>query len=241
MKNTGDKGVVISIRGLVQKVGKRTVLNGVDLDLYRGECLGVFGLRGTGKTTLLHAALGVDRIKSGNIEIWGQNIAKSQAYKKKLGLVTQQPSLFADLNVAENLDLFRVIKKAPFERLEDVIQRLQLEDYLHEALPSLQVGVYQRVALACALLNRPEILIIDEIIRDIDLESRGIILQVLEAYLEEGNSCLCGFSNMEHVHYLDRVAWLDDGSIHIYSPDEAENLWRELNAVIPKKRGEQDA
>ncbi len=241
MQSTGDREKVISISGLVQKVGKNAVLNGIDLELYRGECLGIFGLRGAGKTTLLHAAAGVDRVKAGTIEILGQRAGKDQAYKAQIGLVTQAPSLFGDLNVAENLDLFCTIKRVPSERIEESINRLQLEDYLRESLPSLKVGVYQRLALGCALLNNPEILIVDEIIRDIDLESRRIILQVLEDYMKPGsNSCLCGFSNMEYVHYMDRVAWLDDGKISVYSPDEAENLWRNQYTMVPRKRGEHD-
>lgn len=241
MQSTGDREKVITISGLVQKIGKNTVLNGIDLELYQGECLGIFGLRGVGKTTLLHAAAGVDRIKSGYIEVLGQRVNKSQAYKTKMGLVTQAPSLFADLNAAENLDLFCTIKRVSRERIQDSITRLQLEDYLREPLASLKVGVYQRLALGCALLNNPEILIIDEIIRDIDLESRRIILQVLEDHSKEGNSFLCGFSNMEYVHYMDRVAWLDDGKVHFYSPDEAENLWQSLYSIVPRKRGEHDA
>ncbi|MEN6351322.1 MAG: ATP-binding cassette domain-containing protein [Syntrophomonas sp.] len=240
MEGNSDREKVISICGLVQKVGKNTILNGIDLELYRGECLGIFGLRGTGKTTLLHAAAGVDRIKAGTIEILGQQAGKSQAYKTKMGLVTQAPSLFGDLNVAENLDLFCTIKRVPPERIEKSINRLQLEDYLRETPAGLKVGVYQRLALGCALLNSPEILIIDEIIRDIDLESRRIILEVLDDYLKQGNSCLCGFSNMEYVHYMDRVAWLDDGKIRLYSPDEAESLWQSQYTVVPRNRGEHD-
>ena len=240
METTGDREKIIAISGLVQKVGKNTVLNGIDLELYRGECLGIFGLRGVGKTTLLHAAAGVDRVKSGTIEILGQRAGKSQAYKAKMGLVTQAPSLFGDLNAAENLDLFCVMKRVSSERIQESINRLQLEDYLSEPLAALKVGVYQRLALGCALLNHPEILIIDEIIRDIDLESRQIILNVLEEHLNQGNSCLCGFSNMDYVHYMDRVAWLDDGKVRLYSPEEAENLWRNQYMVVPKKRGEHD-
>lgn len=240
METAGDKEIVISIQGLVQKIGHNTVLNGVDLELYRGECLGIFGLRGAGKTTLLHAAAGVDRIKSGTIEVLGQRVGKSQAYKAKMGLVTQAPSLFSDLDVAENLDLFSVIKRVAPERIQEAVIRMELEKYLKNNLSSLKIGVYQRLALGCALLNHPEILIVDELIRDIDMESHRIILRVLEDYLQQGNSCLWSFSNIEYVHYMDRVAWLDEGQVRLYTPDEAKKIWQEMYSVIPKKRGEHD-
>lgn len=243
MKTSEAKDAVIVIKDLVQKIGKRNILDGVDLELYRGECLGVFGYRGCGKTTLLHIAAGVDRFKVGNVEVLGQQVGrrKGQAYKGRIALVTQQPSLFGDLNVVENLEFFCTLKQVPQERMRESILRLQLEDYLKEPLPHLDVGVYQRVALACALLNHPEILIVDEIIRDIDLPSRIIILEVLEEYLAAGNSCLAAFSNIEYVNYMDRVAWLEDGKVNIYTPAEVQKLWQEQQATIPKKRGEEHA
>jgi ABC-2 type transport system ATP-binding protein len=241
MKTTEAKDAVIVIKDLVQKIGPRIMLDAINLELYRGECLGVFGYRGCGKTTLLHIAAGVDRFNAGTVEVLGQQVGKSQAYKGRVGLVTQQASLFSDLNVVENLDFFCTLKRVPQERMRESIHRLELEDYLKEPLPHLDVGVYQRVALGCALLNHPEILIVDEIIRDIDLPSRIIILNVLEEYLAEGNSCLAAFSNIEYVNYTDRVAWLEDGKVSVYSPAEAQKVWREQQVMIPKKRGEKHA
>lgn len=230
---------VVVIKDLVQKVDGRMMLDGIDLELYRGECLGIFGYRGSGKTTLLHIAAGIDRFNAGTVHVLGHKVGRSQAYKGRIGLVTQQPSLFNDLNVVENLEFFCALKRVPQAKMRDSIARLELEKYLKEPLPHLDVGSYQRVALGCALLNNPEILIVDELIRDIDLPSRRIILQVLNDYLSAGNSVMAGFSNIEYVNYMDRVAWLEDGQISIYNPAEAERLCQEHQALLPKKRGEQ--
>ncbi len=241
MKTSETKDAVIVIKDLVQQIGRRKILDGIGLELYQGECLGVFGYRGCGKTTLLHIAAGVDRFKSGTVKVLGQQVGRrrKQAYKGRISLVTQQPSLFSDLNVVENLEFFCTLKRVPQDRMRESILRLELEDYLKEPLPNLDVGVYQRVALGCALLNHPEILILDEIIRDIDLPSRIIILEVLEEYLAAGNSCLAAFSNIEYVSYMDRVAWLENGKTNIYSPSEVQKLWQEQQAMVHKKRGEE--
>ncbi|MEA1961972.1 MAG: ABC transporter ATP-binding protein [Bacillota bacterium] len=236
--NTEAKKAVVQARNLVQKSGKQPVINDIDLDLFQGECLGVFGLRGSGKTTLLHALAGIERCKSGSIDILGYRAGKSEKYKRKLGLVTQERSLFQDLNVAENLDFLASIKQASQPKIEEMIERFQLQPYLKDPVNNLDVGVYQRLALACALLNEPQVLIVDEMIRDINLDSRLIILKEMESFVTAGNSCICGFSNMEYVHYMDRVAWLDEGKIQIYSPEAAAARWNELVAQMPKKRGD---
>lgn len=231
---------VIEVENLIQKSGKEIFLNGLSFCLNHGECLGIFGLRGSGKTALLHIIAGADRFTSGKVTVLGCDIRKSQKYKKRIGLVTQQKSLFQDLRAGENLDFIATLKDADTKDIDRVINALELREYLHQPVGNLDPGVYQRLSLACALLGSPRLLIADEAIKDIDLYSRRIILREAKEFLAGGGSCICSFSNMEYSEYMDRVGWLENGNITIYTPDEARNKWNQLLHSVPGQSGEQN-
>lgn len=226
--DTEHPPAIITVTDLIQNYGNKRILNEVSFQLYEGEILGIFGLRGTGKTSLLHVVAGVERFVSGSVEVLGHKVGKSQGYKDRLGLVTQKRSLFQDLNVYENLDFISAIKGQGKKAIPDLIERLELEAYLKEPVKRIDIGIYQRVALACALLNDPDILILDEIIRDIDLESRTIILREVTRFLDAGHSCICAFGSIEYVPYMNRVLWLDQGVVTEYTPKEAVQAWKRL-------------
>ncbi|SHK76673.1 ATP-binding cassette domain-containing protein [Desulforamulus aeronauticus] len=217
---------VIVANDVVQVVTKKTVLNGISLQVNRGETLGIFGTKGTGKTTLLHILAGLDRFKSGTVEILGYDVRKSDKYKGQLGLVTQEKSLFQELKVAENLDFIATLRGGNRTVLERLVTQLKLQELLAEPVSTLDNGLYQRVALACALLHQPTVLIADELIKDIDLASRHLILLTIRQFLQEGGTLVCGFSNLDYAHQLNRVAWLADGTLNFYSPAELEAEWQ---------------
>ncbi|PKM78288.1 MAG: ABC transporter ATP-binding protein [Firmicutes bacterium HGW-Firmicutes-15] len=219
---------VVEVRDLVQKFFLKPVLNGVSLRLSPGECMGIFGLRGSGKTSLLHILAGVDRFTSGTVEVLGCNISKSQRFKQAIGLVTQEPSLFQDLSVLENLDFIAALKNVRQDGIERVTAQLELKDYLRHQVTALDFGLYQRLSLACALLNSPRLLIIDELIKDIDLYSRHLIIKQLKPFLQSGGACICGFSNMEMADIFDQVGWLENGQLEILAPLQAHEKWNNL-------------
>ncbi|MEG6615125.1 ABC transporter ATP-binding protein [Peptococcaceae bacterium 1198_IL3148] len=229
---------VISVDNLVQRVGKKIILNQLSFEVY-AECFGVFGTRGTGKTSLLHILAGIDKFKSGQVTVLGMDINRSERYKNHLGLVTQQPSLFPDLRVAENLDFIATLKNANKCNINPLVEQLELEPFLGQPIKGLEAGVYQRLALACALLNHPQILIVDQLIDDIDIYSRRLMTQAISNFLAQGHTCIWGFSNPEYFKLMDRVAWLEGGQITLYAGDAAQQKWqRQLNSG---HRGEDDA
>ncbi len=216
---------VIIVRNLLQKTGRHTLFNGISFDVLPGESFGVFGLRGAGKTALLHILAGVDRFKSGQVEILGYNITKSEKFKRDLGIVTQEKSLFLDMTAGENLDFIAALKKASRVNVYSVIERYELKDFLSEPVTALAMGAFQRLSLACAMLNRPKLLIADEIIKDFDLYSRNLILKELRQFQAEGGTCVYGFSSIEFCEQMSQVGWLENGQLHIYEPKEALVEW----------------
>lgn len=220
--------VLVEVNGLVQKYFFKTVLNEVYLQVSAGECLGIFGLRGSGKTSLLQIIAGVDRFTSGTVKVLGYDIKKSQQFKQGIGLVTQEPSLFQDLSVMENLDYIAALKSAGQPDIERVITLMELKDSLRYPVTSLDAGLYQRLSLACALLNNPHVLVVDELIKDIDLYSRHLIIKQLKPFLKNGGACICGFSNIEMLVHTDRTAWLDNGKLDFYEPSALRDKWNAM-------------
>ena len=220
---------ILNVQDLTKRINHKVLFQGISFELLPGQSLGIFGTRGTGKTTLLHILAGVERFNSGKIEILGNNTRKSDRFKKDLGLVTQQKSLFQDMTVAENLDFIASLKKAPKATIQERMERFELKEYLKDKIHSLaSIGVYQRLSLACALLNAPELLIADEILKDIDLYSQSIILRELEAFTSEGKTLICSFSHMADISSypsLTQVGWLEDGTITFYDPMDAQAEW----------------
>lgn len=232
---------VVKVSDLVQKRRKKILFTGLNFEIYQGELFGLFGPRGAGKTALLHILAGIERFSSGSVEILGQDIRRGEKFKKALGLVTQQPSLFEDLNAAENLDYIATLKGCRVESTFDLIRRLDLEDFLNEPLHRLKPGPYQRLALACALLNRPSLLIADELINCLDPYSSAVITKELSGYLAEGGTCIWAFNNISLCSSMSRIGWLEDGKLSIYQPEEARRVWEQQLSQSYQKPGESHA
>ncbi|MGI9862817.1 ABC transporter ATP-binding protein [Moorella naiadis] len=216
---------IIAVKDLTQKIGQKTVLDGLALEVRAGECLGIFGMKGSGKTTLLHILAGIDRFTSGKVEVTGMDVQKNEGFKKYLGLVTQERSLFHDLNAAENLDFIATLKNAGRENIARLIKALELGEVLNQPAGGLEAGPYQRLALACALLNNPRLLLADELIGAIDLDSRRIILRELKNFLAAGGTCIWAFGNTEFLPHVGQIGWLEQGKLALYQPAAALVQW----------------
>lgn len=216
---------MIKVMDLVQKIGRQIIFNGLSFNVLPGECFGVFGLRGAGKTTLLHILAGVDRFKSGRVEVLGYDVKKSEKFKRDLGLVTQEKSLFQDMTVAENLDFLAAVKNAPRANIYQMVERFALNDLLAKPVTLLDMGSYQRLSMACALLNQPKLLIIDELIKDFDLYSQNLIKKELHQFQAEGGTCVYSFSNIALCAQMSKVGWLESGRLQIYEPESALEEW----------------
>jgi ABC-2 type transport system ATP-binding protein len=239
---------IVTVEKLVQKMGKELVLDEISFSVLPGECFGIFGPRGSGKTSLLHILAGIDRFVSGDVRIFNYNIRRSERFKLQLGLLTEERSLFQDLSTGENLDFLASLKNATKEDIQRVGTAFELEDYLKTPVTLLDHGVYQRLALACALLNRPQLLLLDEPVQDFDLYSRQVILREIKKFLAAGNTCIWASSNPAFLEKMDRVGWLEDGKITVLQAEEAQEKWdqalleaaQEITAAEEEEQAEDD-
>jgi phospholipid/cholesterol/gamma-HCH transport system ATP-binding protein len=170
---TGTDDPIIRVRGLVNRFGTQTVHDGVDLDVRRGEILGIVGGSGTGKSVLLRTIIGLKRPDAGRIEVFGRDMAgltpaDRRAVQRRWGVLFQNGALFSSLTVAQNIRVpFKEHTNLPSKLIGDLIrlkiQLVGLDPDTGIKLPSeLSGGMRKRAALARALALDPEILFLDE-------------------------------------------------------------------------------
>lgn len=194
-------GPAIVVRDLRVERGGKVVLPCVSLAVPRGSVTGLLGPSGSGKTTLLRAIVGVQVVAGGELTVLGQ-AAGSPALRRRVAYVTQEPSVYSDLTVEENLRYFARILGAPRSRIEAVIGIVGLTAQTSQVTGTLSGGEFSRVSLAVALLGDPEVLILDEPTVDVDpilrrelwrtfyeLAGRGATLLISSHVMDEAGRC----------------------------------------------------
>ncbi|MDD1712174.1 MAG: ABC transporter ATP-binding protein [Methanoregulaceae archaeon] len=200
-------------------------LDGVTLDIEKGEFLGIMGPSGSGKSTLLHLLGLLDRPTSGKIFIEGMDVLALTDYEKtmfrlyKLGYVFQDYALVPDLTVMENVSLPAMLRK---DRTEEqwhkdsfgILQKIGLCDRRDHLPRELSGGQQQRVSIARAMVNKPDILFADEPCANLDSENSKIILDLFREINEEMHQTIIMVSHEDwHKEYFHRIVRLRDGKV----------------------------
>jgi len=173
MAGTGEKEVVIKVRGVVNRFGSQVIHDGIDLDVYRGEVLGVVGGSGAGKSVLLRTIIGLNKQSAGTVEVFGENPVPHRerpenAVQTRWGVLFQEGALFSSQTVAENIQVpLREYTKMSQELMNEVTSmKLSMvglpEDAARKYPSELSGGMKKRAGLARALAADPEIVFLDE-------------------------------------------------------------------------------
>ncbi|HHW08663.1 MAG TPA: ABC transporter ATP-binding protein [Firmicutes bacterium] len=191
----------IEIKDLVVERGGKEVLHGITTYVEKGTVTGLLGPSGSGKTTLLRSIVGVQIVKSGSVVVCGLP-AGAKELRYKVGYVTQTPSVYADLTVRENVCYFASLYGLGTAAADETIRRVGLAGEANQMVATLSGGQRSRASLACALVCRPEILILDEptvgqdpVLRDElwghfhDLAAQGATLLISSHVMDEANRC----------------------------------------------------
>jgi len=202
----------IDVRGLRVVRGGREVLCGISLDVATGTVTGLLGPSGSGKTTLMRALVGVQQAVSGEVSVLGA-AAGSPSLRSRVGYMTQSPSVYADLTVRENLRYFaRVLGAAP-ERVDAAIETVSLGDHAGQTVVSLSGGERARASLAVALLNEPELLVLDEPTVGLDPVLRRDLWATFHALAEGGATLLVSSHVMDEADRCDELILLREGEV----------------------------
>jgi len=210
---------VVEARNLSKQYGGQRVVDGIDLDIENGECFGLLGPNGAGKTTTLRMLLGMTPPDGGTLRVLNHPIPEqARQMRGSLGVVPQQDSLDPDFTVAENLQTYASYFGLPEAEVRPRISELlAFANLAHKAdarIDELSGGMKRRLALARALINRPELVILDEPTTGLDPQARQIIWQRLRSLLSEGRTLILTTHYMDEAQRLcDRLAIMDAGRI----------------------------
>ncbi|MGH8049217.1 MAG: ABC transporter ATP-binding protein [Arenimonas sp.] len=209
-------GNAIVAKGMTRRFGDLIAVNKVDLTVPKACVYGFLGPNGSGKSTTIRMLCGLLTPTAGDIEVLGYRIPEqAEELKKKMGYMTQRFSLFEDLTVRENLEFLAAIqdisRAEQKPRIETLLQEYHLDDRQKQMAGTLSGGQKQRLALAGAVIHKPELLLLDEPTSAVDPESRRDFWEKLFDLADAGTTILVSTHYMDEAERCHRLAILDSG------------------------------
>jgi ABC-2 type transport system ATP-binding protein len=202
----------IRVHGLTVDRGGRRVLDGLEFGVDSGAVTGLLGPSGCGKTTLIRCIVGVQRIRSGTVEVLGLP-AGVAPLRSRVGYVTQAPSVYADLTVAANLRYFAAVLGVPAANGDTALAAVDLADRRRDVVGRLSDGQRARVSLACALLGEPELLVLDEPTVGLDPVLRRDLWKLFHELAAGGTTLLVSSHVMDEADRCDRLLLMREGGL----------------------------
>ncbi len=223
---------ILSIRGLTRRFGTTFAVDHLSLDIEEGEIFGLIGPDGAGKTTAMRLMLGILNADSGDGSVGPFSLSReSESISLLTGYVSQRFSLYGELTVEENLDLFAdlygVSEQDRLPRLKRLMQFSRLDPFRNRMAKDLSGGMRQKLALSCALIHRPKLLLLDEPTTGVDPLSRRDLWKLLFDLWQEGVTIIVSTPYMDEAERCTRVGFLNQGKlIAVGRPDELRTHFR---------------
>ncbi|MCW2960681.1 MAG: ybhF 2 [Thermoleophilia bacterium] len=202
----------VQVEQLTVERGGAPVLADLALSVAAGTVTGLLGPSGCGKSTLLRAIVGVQQVRSGRIDVLGL-AAGAPALRRRVGYVTQEPSVYADLTVRENLEFFARVLGVARSRIDEVLELVGLEPHAGHLVGRLSGGQRSRASLAAALLGEPELLVLDEPTVGLDPVLRESLWDTFHALAAAGTTLLVSSHVMEEASRCDRLLLMRAGQV----------------------------
>ena len=189
---------ILKISNLTKKYGLITAVSNLSFDIEKGSVYGILGPNGSGKSTTLGIVLNVVNKTSGNFSWFNGELTTHQALKK-VGAIIERPNFYPYMTAHQNLKLVCKIKEIPYDSIEKTLETVGLIDRKHNKFSTFSLGMKQRLAIASALLNNPEILILDEPTNGLDPQGIHQIREIIKEIAKQGTTILLAS------HLLDEV------------------------------------
>ena len=231
-----DTIAAVELKGVTKRFKDLVAINDLSLRVERGEIFGLLGPNGSGKTTTLNMILGLSAPTSGRISVLGYDMPRDQkAVRRLLGTVPQDTALYEELSAEANLrfhaDLFDVPRREVEARISEVLQLVQLAERRSSAAGTFSGGMKRRLALARALLHKPDLLFLDEPTLGVDVHSRRALWDHVLDLKAHGKTLLLTTNYLEEANTLcDRIAIIDQGRLVVV--DKPANLRRRFGDTV---------
>ena len=206
----------IDVRGLRKSFGSRAVVQGLDLQVAKGQICGFLGANGSGKTTTLRMLCGLLTPDAGEGTCLGLDVRKDAArIRRRVGYMTQRFSFYEDLTVQENLDFVARLYELPDRerRIDAILERAGLTDRRTQLAGELSGGWKQRLALAACVLHEPELLLLDEPTAGVDPKARREFWDLIHLLAAEGITVLVSTHYMDEAERCHRIVYLSGGKL----------------------------
>lgn len=211
-----NPSAVIAVRDLTRRFGRFVATDHVSFEVKKGEIFGLIGPNGAGKSTTFKMLCGLLAISDGQASVMGIDLKKSApAVRQRLGYMAQKFSLYRNLSVSQNLAFFSGIYglrgKERQARIAEMVSCFNLGSYLNSTTDELPLGYKQRLALACALMHKPQILFLDEPTSGVDPITRREFWAHINGLVDKGVTILVTTHFMDEAEYCDRIALIHSG------------------------------
>lgn len=207
---------IIEINSLSKSFGDVTSVNGVSFDVHKGEMFGLVGPDGAGKTTTIRVLCGLLMQFGGSVQLFDKDIRTSRKeIQKGIGYLSQRFSLYGDLTIDENIEFFADIHnvKDYKTRRDELLRFTRLIDFRDRLADNLSGGMKQKLALACSLIHKPQILFLDEPTTGVDPVSRRDFWKILSELLRDGITIVMTTPYLDEAERCHRVALMNKGKI----------------------------
>jgi len=213
--NPDSTSVVIQAEGLTRDFGDFRAVDQVSFTVQKGEVVGYLGPNGSGKTTTIRMLLGLLRPTLGSAQVLGYDVVRqSEEVRARSGYMSQKFALYNDLTVGENLAFYAgVYGIRERARLEEVLDLMGLREHENQRVSGLSVGWRQRLALATAIVHRPQLLFLDEPTSGVDPKARRAFWDLIYELVSEGVTALVTTHYMDEAEYCGRVGIMREGRL----------------------------
>lgn len=228
----------IEVVNLEKKKGKKRILHNINFNIHQGEVVGFLGANGAGKTTTLKCIMGLYDYE-GTIEVLGQDIKKEhEEVCKKINGLIEEPCFYPYLSGMQNLTIHAMYyDKIKKKKIKEVISLLKMEEFIRDKVKSYSLGMKQRLGIALALINEPDIILLDEPMNGLDPDGIRELRELLKKMAHQDNKAIFVSSHIlsEMQMLCDRVIFIQKGKI-VGNESVGENLEEQYMTIMGENK-----